>query len=405
MSESRNFKTFKEELHKKHPVLFGVVVELPIVLFISIACTLLDMTGFFKSVEDPVLDSNLRLHPMRIERTVLVDIDDDSYAQLFKSTSPLKAEAVDALLEQVTKANVPLVVVDIDTSDISFQALRHRKYHGRRIIWAQDVLTKRQPTKLGKRQRLDLIAGGVLGGSPDSSIESGLAVMTLDRDGVVRGYPSKLEVTESAHSANVVEKVTLPWMAISAIEGTKKDPEDELARFNLMVDPETYDDLSAKEFFLKGDDAREFAKSWNEAADGKIVLVGGTYAEARDRVLTPIGYVDGVKVIGLAIESQLQKTAVHLPKHFLMFLADILCGIIFAAIAHAISKGRMVITTILMPILAWSFSFIVFQLFSLWVDFIPVLFGVYLHMLHGHVHHHAKLVEELEKLRGTSKTI
>ena len=344
----------------------------------------------------------------------MVKIDDAVYKKMFGARSPLSEEGVDKLLDSISTADVALIVVDLDTSDPSYEKLRSRNYHGRKIYWAQNAQLiegdASESLRLGSDEPL-FLPGGVLGKEECVDHLNGISLMEPDRDGVVRGYPQRINVLRRGHSDSTTAKVeewdNLPWSVAKEVKGWQTMGRHEKVLFDFSFDPERYPSFSAEKMIqivAKNPD------TWKKLVDGKIVLLGGTFSAARDKYPTPAGYVDGVKLIGMAIDTAIADKDIKTLNHTLLFAADVVCGIIFILLAHFLSARRLILLAVVAPILMSFFSIVVFKNLSMWVSFVPVICGIYGHLLHNHIQEHqelrlkhAALTKEVQTLRASAK--
>ena len=125
---------------------------------------------------------------------------------------------------------------------------------------------------------------------------------------------------------------------------------------------------------------------------GKIVLIGGSFPEARDRYPTPAGTMDGVEILG---ESTL--TARHRVRQtgaFLFLFADIFVGFLLLTATAFRRVWVPLLSFIVIPLAAMIASFIAFSRFGYFISFIPVMMGVFLHNLVEHAQEDARMKTE-----------
>ena len=81
--------------------------------------------GILHKLEPAVMDAQMRLTKAPEDSSVsIVSIDDDDYRNLFKAQSPLRPEALAALIDAIAAGDPAVIVVDIDTSDSQFKDIQ-----------------------------------------------------------------------------------------------------------------------------------------------------------------------------------------------------------------------------------------------------------------------------------------
>ncbi len=234
----------------------------------------------------------------------------------------------------------------------------------------------------------------VLGGSPEQYRDrSAMAVMTSDLDGMVRSYRLRVKVLwdDIKHPTGEFTD-TLPWAAVKAFMEKPLEARTEKALFNFTFTPDRSFSASQVEKFAKGTGWRGFAKD-------KIVVLGGTYG-GFDTHATPAGMFSGAHLIGVAIESHLQDRVSYPIDPVSLAEIDIVCGVVLVAFTRlfpyrwallAAFGGSM--------ILAPLASVFLYSRLSMWFSFVPVLFGVNLHLVIDHFRDVKHMVHEIEKLQ------
>jgi CHASE2 domain-containing sensor protein len=130
---------------------------------------------------------------------------------------------------------------------------------------------------------------------------------------------------------------------------------------------------------------------------GKIVLIGGTYPEARDSYETPLGERAGVEIVAEAIENQLEG-GVSEAQQWVGYLADVAIGFAIAACVPFFSFRRVLLVAFVgIPVIGLIVSFLVFRRFGYWFNVVPIAFGVYLHELADHAREYVRLRDAVER--------
>jgi CHASE2 domain-containing sensor protein len=131
---------------------------------------------------------------------------------------------------------------------------------------------------------------------------------------------------------------------------------------------------------------------------GRIALIGGSFRAARDRYVTPVGYLDGVDILALTILSIRNGIVTSTATRF--FITDLLLG--FALLTATWFFRRtwvLLLSFVLIPVIALLISLAVFTTSGYFFSFIPIISGVFFHHLVEHAIEHRKLTKEVSQLR------
>lgn len=314
------------------------------------------------------LDTVLRVRdPERVENLAIVAIDDESYEKSFGSRSPLDAGRLRLLLEAVKAGGAKRIGVDIDTSDPSFATLGDL---GSAFVWATDVAddTTFEPK-------------GALGVAAPTGVELGIPLMPVDADGVVRRYRRCFHTKEGT----AVRSLVVAMAQTSCDDG-------ELLAFNFAGDRYEIPTYPAEHVMLMAASA-----SWGSGVlSGRVVLVGGSWRAARDQYVTPVGLKDGVEVLAHALATEMGKGGIRDVHGWVALAVDVALGVLLLWIGWRLPFTRALVASLatltLGPALA---SVAIYSAFSHWLSFLPLLLGVFLHMLFEHGREYLLLREEL----------
>lgn len=451
--ESRIFPAPKGE---SEGLLSHIKRTLLLIFILTTVTHIVHHNHWLKIFENPALDAFVRLHPIDVKYTCLVDIDDADLQNLFSGVRPLAADKLREIISAISEGEPRAIVVDIDTESPSYRILRDLKFPVR-VIWARgaepldaesyshghEEKTSGQlsPDK-SPHDKLPLMTPlPVLGDSARDGVEYGFAVTRPDENGWVRSYPRHIPVvwressadhevgagakravlmrtdqliavhgeTEKASKGQAKtdqeqkeEAETLPWKAIRAgniSAGKESDGQhaDELM-FKFSAFPKDYPGYSAGEVLeqVHGNSA-----AWKTAVKDKIVLLGGTYKSAGDTHMTPVGRVEGVKLVGFAIESYLQNLVIRETDPNLMLVFDVMMGILCVAVAHYLPRALALLTIpLIFPVIVFLLSLLCFDKLSIWANFVPLIFGIYLHFMHDHLVEDREVRHELAALKA-----
>jgi CHASE2 domain-containing sensor protein len=128
-------------------------------------------------------------------------------------------------------------------------------------------------------------------------------------------------------------------------------------------------------------------------------LIGGSYSEARDKYVTPAGYLDGVDILGRAVLSAKKAISVAPPEMFV--LLDVLLGVALLTATWYLQRAwSLFLAFVLLPTLAVGASFAIFHVVGLFASFVPVVVGVLIHRMLEHFYEHWDLQREVRRLRA-----
>lgn len=240
----------------------------------------------------------------------------------------------------------------------------------------------------------------VLGGTPDEYRDrSAMAVMTCDLDGMVRSYRLQVKVLwdDINHPTGELTD-TVPWAAVKAFMDKPPQLRMEKALFNFTFTPDRSFSASQVEKFAKG-------TGWKGLAKDKIVVLGGTYG-GFDTHATPVGMFSGSHLIGVAIESHLQDRVSYPIDPITLAEIDIAVGVVLVAFTRLFPHRWALLAAfggsmIMAPVA----SVFLYSRLSMWFSFVPVLFGVNLHLVIDHFRDVKHMLHEIEKLKEENKLL
>ncbi|HEY4978286.1 MAG TPA: CHASE2 domain-containing protein [Candidatus Acidoferrum sp.] len=417
---------------------------LPIIVLLTAAMAGCERLGFFSGSETAQLDSLLRLHEREMSRDiVLVEINQADYDNeaLFNGTSPLDTDKVLSLIEEVKKYNPRVIGVDLDTSDwlkacktateIGREVENDAKCSPLRARIGKIIAEPEHPAGSTKRSTIivwatvprtseaPLVLRPALGGTKLPANREGVPQFPVDRDGSVRKYESRVEVAgENGNCPNGEKpggdgKCFSVTFARAILNAYPKSSETEAASnekviFNFYGDRYRFPINQAGSFLpevgqpsgFAADITRKKEIDEQRAAllDGKIVLIGGAFNEARDNYFTPLGLMQGVELNALAIQSDLSGGGIREVHWFVEALIDLGIGSLIVAIFFR-CEGRprraLLWSLVIIPG-AMLGSFLVFKSAAYWFNFIPLVVGVILHQLVELTEASVKLQKKLE---------
>lgn len=358
--------------------------------------------GILPEVERTAFDMQMRSNaPREGSPVVVIRITDNDYRTYFNKQSPLNPDALVRIIGAIAEADPAVIGVDIDTSDSSFGAVQIP--HAWPIVWARAVSREAS----GKLRPL-----GVLGGRRPAPC-SGVVTLKAEADRVVRRYqrmffeeemddPRLCEQPGTAieiGGGQLCERELCPlpsftWAVVNRYDPSRfaqSRPQSELSEGlainfagNLDVaeeeghEPESGLDLTVQEVLDATDEAAPTAlkKRFKELLQGKIVLLGGGFATARDRHATPLGLMTGVRINAQAIETEHEGGGLPPPTRA-AFMLVLLAENVILVLFFQFAKVRKLLLVLLSPPLviglAVGCSLLAFHTYRYWVFFLPTL--------------------------------
>ncbi len=357
---------------------------------IALAMMILAKSGLLYHFEMFGLDPLLRSSIYQSSSIRIVEITDDDYSDFFCETSPLDRAELKNLILGIAKANPNLLVVDLDVTPtkmeretanfsplpVQIQKELEDSRLNTTIIWPQTI---ERPNKSSRELKLSPL--------PPSIQEGHLGVPLFPRepDGTVRGYLHFLPV-----ESNGLPKFwpSLPWAAVrggtvSPKNRDEKEKEEEKLYFNFSADRYAFGHTDAGSILRHLD-----SPDIKGALQGKIVILGGNYAAARDEYFTPIGPIPGVDLVAYAMETEFRGGGMRELQKIAVFFVDVLLGCLLATVAFH-SKNRKWATALVIALavlLPFVGSYLVFRSWNLWLGFLPVILGALLHIHLDYIH-------------------
>ena len=359
----------------------------------------MEHTWFFRHMENSNLDVWLGAKaPAASDRVFVVSITDDDYKELFNSTSPLKPQQVQKIIEANAESGACRIGVDLDTSEWSANDVAGLAAvtQGKPVIWAREYLEDDSPTGKNDEHKAENNShmGKVLGVDGDA-VCSGLPAYLPDEDGVIRHYEPMVAMPGDAPKFSFAARMVAGC-------GPKK-PEGRGAGegklINFLGDPKAFGHLSAGALLKLA--KTEGWKGTKNPLNGHFVLLGGAFRAARDKFYTPSGRMDGVDIIAHTIVSELHGGEVKSPDSTFFFAVDVALGLCLVAGGWLLPrKWALPAMIAIVTVAAFLASWVAFQSFGYFASFVPVLGGVLTHELFEHfVEHHEILREHKELVR------
>lgn len=378
----------------------------PLILGVTVFVFFAHHFGWLNPLETTSLDFLLRLRePVRPEYVWLVAITDEDYAdpKLFGKTSPLNPGKLRAVIEAISAGNPRVIGVDVDTSDS--QGVRPASGEVP-IVWWQGI----SESEHGHERHTVPVLGNE---QPQPSAEAlGVYAIPEESDGAARRYSRKIPVDHG-------QVDSLPWAVVkvycrrvlddptAAVELKRKCEQvlrsESLSKYQKPTLLTFSEPSHRQKRFISASDVLANSDAWKQEIRGKIVMLGGTFAVARDSYRTPLGPRTGVELLCDAVETELQRRPVTPLNEVFMVILELTGGYLLT-IWHFVSRnwGAFVLRVLAIPALALASSFLAFASLAYWVNFVPVLTGVLAHEVYDHFKHHRALVRRVRELEGAT---
>ena len=374
--------------HSSRELVRSIVRSLPVIFGIAVATFVLGQGGWLRGFETGALDTMLRLKtPHRVQEIVVVGITERDYREIFHARSPLDLEPLQRVIGAISAGKPKVIAIDLDTSNAEFASLVVGSSAA--IVWAQDAIRDENGSPFEPIP--------VLGGR-EPAPATGLALLPLDADGLVRRYRSSFETVAGPRPA-LPDAVIRVWREPAPAttehhEASRGEEHHGGGQHDLFLnfagDRFSFPRLSAGDL-LKA----SAGPAWGESGPltGKIVVLGGLYRAARDEYPTPLGSMAGSEVMAHAIASELRGVGVRHASEVLMVILEILGGIALVVIHHRLEmRTAMFVTLFAIPAFALVSSFLAFSSLALWANFVPLLLAVLIHQLYDHAKEYRRLL-------------
>ena len=416
----------------------AVLSNLPLLLGITLAVSILETRGYLHGLETYALDRFLRLGATQQSRDiVLVTINDGDYKTYFHETSPLCAATLLDAIQRIGRAKPRVIGVDIDTSSTTFEPAPRFPAN---VIWGRTA----QPLGDSARQktaRVDgleaIVRAGILGGDFHetatrdgiiaTSPESAVARFPCDEDGVVRRYARAFYSDKVEGGATGAKRpaagrvlsfpcaVALKYLRAGAADNGSAAAAE--AAYEKLWDEAIHDHESPVIKFVprprtdRGERIGRFQiipfsaivenpalTEGKSPMTGRIVLVGGTYGAGRDQCLTPVGLLAGVELTAEVIDAECKGRFVREASFYLAPALDIAAGLCLVSLNwYFRARWMLLVNLALIVFLSVLCSLIALSVAAYWFNFTAVLTGVWLHVEWDRAKEAGEMRKELTK--------
>jgi CHASE2 domain-containing sensor protein len=378
---------------------------MPVILVMTLLTTWAERMGLFDSWESIALDAYVAsAAPHTAEDVSIVTITDADYENpaLFGGRSPLDPVIVKQLVNKITERGPAVVGVDITTAEPAYQTQFPSAPD--RVIWVRDAIREDAADDASEPAwRLDRVLGR---DTPAGDPHAGVSLFQRDPDGFVRRYLRRPTLTTASGS---VTPASLSWSILQTYCAAashrecgriRKDgaaPSHESLWFNFAGDRYSFHHIPAGAIDAAPD--RDFKD--------KIVLLGGTFAAARDQYPTPLGQKAGVELTAFAIASELEGGGITAANHALMSIVELAIAVALVWLGWRWPPGsrlNAILTSAAIVVFAIAGSYIAFSALGSWVSFVPFGVGIWIEQLyHGarEAKHNREQLEEYRRRYGT----
>lgn len=351
-----------------------LVASLPAILLVTAGTFLAHELGWLYAYEAASRDFMHVLSRVETATDVkIIGIDDEEHQREFGGHYPLEAMPLCRLVGAVAAGKPTVVGVDIDTSlwtraevDECFSLLAQKISPPTQVIWAS---TSRIRMFRDETEKLQIVP--VLGGAkPPTDRATGISVLPVDRDGLVRRHERYVSTDNG----------TLPSFA-SAVVNAYRHAGEPLppGEITLNFSGQVYDLIP-----LRASTVFHLAKGegWSEAGPltGKVALIGAYYQYARDLHATPVGLLPGIEITAQVVQSEISGRGTQYAGEIKMLTLEVLIGLCLVLINWWLPSGRgwaiaAFATILIAPVASW----LAFSTLALWLNFIPIFLALALH--------------------------
>jgi CHASE2 domain-containing sensor protein len=405
----------QENQERPRPRLVLLIQVFLVVIFVAVGTIGLEQAGWLRGFEHAAIDAWLRARlnltpPPTSNQIVIVSITERDYNDIFQARSPLKKDALKEIITAIASAKPATIGIDLDTSAEEFMELQFSKEIP--LVWAEDAV-------VDESNRSKVVVGPALGGANLDPSATGIAVMPMESDGVVRSYIRRFGKYNSLEWALVrrycawVTAQIKPMPPIEldpkivnrcdVIHGMAEDAADsEELTFDLLGGDSRFQHISAREVL----DA--YKGSHRETLDkmsGRVVLLGGVFHAARDEYNTPIGRMSGVGLMAHAIDSELRGGGFRRPREVTMLVLNLIggIGILLLFIGFGVKRGCL-FSLLAILFIAPLWSWIAFGSVTFAVYFMVILLALLIHQLYEQAHYiQHKWLHRLKAKQGKPK--
>lgn len=328
-------------------------------IILALTTAFMQLRKLPESFSSTTMDAAAILQPAFPAKDVrLVAIDEQDYQTTFGGRSPLDPVKLSELLNDIALGQPSVIVVDFDTSHPMFQTLKAPLTIP--LVWAAANRNGGDPPFEAEKPH-----GGIP--LPPNSTTA-LDLIPRDERGIVRKYVRQFP---DAHVG------AIPSLEFAAGQIYKRQP---LSSSFHSKENELLLDFRYRVPSYSAPEIRQRAPlpGWPRGLlNGKVVVLGGTFKEARDRHSTPIRLMDGAEIVAQAAEAEIENTGVLPVSPWFAGFLQLVAGLgLIALYRFAGLRSAFLASLILVPALSVAASLILFHRLGLWAALIPVLISL-----------------------------
>jgi hypothetical protein len=324
------------------------------------------------------------------DRVAVVVIDEHDYETLFKHTSPLDSAVIKTLILSIREAGAAVVGVDVLTEEWPPETIADIENAAQiPIVWLADVVIEQgsvQKEREGthkENRRPWKCRGPSVFHKPS---------------GVVREYDARVGFNEGDPALSFTRLIETVYHD-HRIDACNKPPpglaERRLVPFSQgQLQPHRFN--ASVVFHAFGD------SDWKRSRlmDGQIVLLGGAFEASRDYHATPFqDRAYGVDIQAGIIAADLAHLEIKSTAWWVFLLMDAVFGLALVVAGWVLGFRWLLAITAGAVVLVFGGSLLLYQHFQIYLSFVPVLAGVFMHFLVEHFREHWKLPPETVPLR------
>lgn len=404
-----------------------LILSLVLTPLLAVVMQFAEFNGLMAGPEGLGLNVWLRGPGPTSQEIFIVEIRDEDYQRHFGRTSPLPPERVKALLRAVAATRPAVLGVDILTEDAGYDLALDRELRALgtgEVVWiAAPGEVHYEPITFlewmgGKHPHARMRPGAVLHGAIAETAlagpRSGVPYFPVSEDLRVKLFPRHVATLDhpAGHAAAADSHGAPPEPLTFAQEIYRRYLEQTgrpYAPTGRHADHEVFMNFSGERYRFTKLAAGDFIERTppeevSQLLRRKIVLVGGTYAEARDQYETPLGRLPGLEINAFAVQTNLGDGGVGEIARPLALLFDLVFGylVVFLFNYRVIHHWRALPGWLIRPLesmvrdevrwkTVWSivislagafaFSLLMFRAVDLWASYLAVFAGTILHQI------------------------
>jgi len=328
-------------------------------LILALTTAFMQLRKLPESFSSTTMDAAAILQPAFPAKDVrLVAIDEQDYQTTFGGRSPLDPAKFSELLTDIARGQPSVVVVDFDTSHPMFQTMKAPLTAP--FVWAVSNRHGGDPPFEAEKP---------LGGIPmPPNSTAALDLIPRDGRGIVRKYVRQFP---DLHGGSI------PSLEFAASQLYKGQP---LPAVVNSTNNELLLDFRYRVPSYSAQEIRQRAPlpGWPRGVlNGKVVVLGGTFKEARDRHSTPVRLIDGAEIVAQATEAEIENTGVLPVSPWFAGFLQLVAGLGFIVLYRYVGlRTAFLASLILVPVLSAAASMILFHRLGLWAALIPILISL-----------------------------